>query len=116
MFHGIGRGIFNILLPGVAPTLGVPACLSQYFIEIYIAIYHGERRSRQGRRGADRFADVFWAEVFKFSLRLIMSPPLNRRDRNYDRKARERAVVYIISLCPAGDHAQISHGCYNVYV
>lgn len=33
---------------------GVPACLSQYFIEIYIAIYHSEWRSRQGRRGAAR--------------------------------------------------------------
>lgn len=35
-------GIFNILLPGAAPRRAATgcACLSQYFIEIYIAIYH----------------------------------------------------------------------------
>lgn len=74
-----------------AATEGV-ACLSQYFIEIYISAAVATGPSRRGP--PRRFADVFWTEVFKFSLRLIMSPPLNRRDRNCDRKARERGVHY----------------------
>lgn len=83
-------------------AIGVAACVSQYFIEIYIAIYHAARRARQGRRGsaAPTRADVFRAEVFKFSLRLIMSLPLNRRDRKY----RERPCYILFLFVPrAGD-------------
>lgn len=105
IFREIRRGLFNILLPGTAPHRRLPpggGCLSQYFIEIYIAIYYGARDRAAAPR---RFADVFWAEVFKFSLRLIMSLPLNRRNRNYDRKARGRNIYYSSLFC--GRYAQI---------
>lgn len=52
MFHGIRRGNIQYIIARRRAATGEGACLSQYFIEIYIAIYHGERRSRQGRRGA----------------------------------------------------------------